>query len=614
MPILACPIPGCTFQTPDIEMTGASSLMNVHAYAHANVQQAPQPVSAPKLIRPKIQHNATCEDWNAFIRRWDTFRVGSGITNQTAPSQLLECTTEKLGNVVLRAHPGFTRMTIDDALATLKSIAVIPVALGVLRSELAAMRQDPDETFRTFAARVQGKAETCEFKTAYHTNCSECQTVLNGEVYYTDEVIRDVLLNGISDMDIRREALSTDGMQTKPITEIIGFIETRETARNANPSSNVSALSEYRKSNRDTNSKRQPRNTAFTPSIFDQSLTAKCPDCNNPFNLYTKKARGWNRRPFTKCESCWKKSNSSPPKQTSTNSAISVTPDVDTLGQIGAVERPSSTSAATTRSSRPAHPLTQQLFTKNGWRKAKTSAHPTVTLQLTMKSRQSKPVKVTAVADTGAQSDLWSLNDFLKAGYKLSDLSPVSLSLNAANKSPIRIDGAFNATFKGQSHNGGSVTCQSTVYVSRDVSTMYLSYDTMVNLGIVNRDFPQIGLYSANPETDPVMPPSDSESSLICGVANVDGSICQCPKRTAVPPRPTSLPFPCTPENNDKMRDWLLDYYGTSSFNTCPHQSLPTMDGPPVEIHLKDNAVPVARHKPIPVPVHWQEQGESTDR
>ena len=60
--------------------------------------------------------------------------------------------------------------------------------------------------------------------------------------------------------------------------------------------------------------------------------------------------------------------------------------------------------------------------------------------------------------------------------------------------------------------------------------------------------------------------------------------------------------------NNEKMRDWLLKYYPSSTFNTCPHQALPSMDRPPVEIHLKDNAVLVARHKAIPVPVHWQEQ------
>ena len=84
----------------------------------------------------------------------------------------------------------------------------------------------------TFAARVQGKAETFEFKTTFYETSSNCNTAINGVIYYTDEVIRDVLLNGITDMDIRREALSTKGIQIKPISDVIRFVKTRETARN----------------------------------------------------------------------------------------------------------------------------------------------------------------------------------------------------------------------------------------------------------------------------------------------------------------------------------------------------------------------------------------------
>lgn len=604
MTILDCPIPGCGFQTADVDVIGAAAILNVHSHTHTNVNPAPaiQRSTAPKLVRPKIQHNSTCEDWNAFIRRWDTFRIGTAITDQAAPSQLLECADEKLGNIVLRAHPNFTTKTLVDALATLKSIAVIPVALGVLRSELAAMRQDPDESFRTYAARVQGKAETCEFKTAYHTNCSNCNNAINGDVYYTDDVIRDVLLNGISDMDIRREALSTENIQTKPVTDVIAFVETRETARNANPAPSISALSEYRKSRRDP--KRPPKNAGQSPSTFEQSLMANCPDCGTSFHLYTKKARGWNKRPYAKCEGCWKKDRSStPPKQTSTSNAISFNPD-DTLGQISSIEHPTDVTVATNK--KPTT-MSHQPFTKSGWKKAKTSDHPKVNLTIAMRTSPSKSTEVTAVADTGAQSNLWALKDFLKAGYKLSDLSPVSLSLNAANKSPIHIEGAFRATFTGQSLNGRKVLSHSVVYVSRDVTTLYLSYDTMVDLGIVNRDFPRIGQYSANSKAEQV-PLSTIQDASICGVSNVDGSLCQCPKRTAVPTRPKVLPFPCTPDNNDKMRKWLLETYGSTSFNTCPHQTLPSMDGPPVEIHMRDDAIPVARHKAIPVPLHWQEQ------
>ena len=78
----------------------------------------------PKLERAKLQFNSTNEDWDtywdAFNRRWETFRVGSGIQNDTATGQLLECTSEQLGNIVLRADPTFTSKSMTDALKILK--------------------------------------------------------------------------------------------------------------------------------------------------------------------------------------------------------------------------------------------------------------------------------------------------------------------------------------------------------------------------------------------------------------------------------------------------------------------------------------------------------------
>ena len=94
----------------------------------------------------------------------------------------------------------------------MRELAVIPVAIGVRRAELMDIRQSPDEPFRTFAAKVQGKAETCAFTTT--ATCS-CGSVV--QVEYKKESVRDVLLAGIADMDIRREALSTADMQKKSI-------------------------------------------------------------------------------------------------------------------------------------------------------------------------------------------------------------------------------------------------------------------------------------------------------------------------------------------------------------------------------------------------------------
>lgn len=73
--------------------------------------------------------------------------------------------------IVLRIYPSYTSSQLPHVLKILKAIAVVPVALGVLRSDLLAMRQDPDELFQIFSARVQGKAETCEFRASFIGTC-----------------------------------------------------------------------------------------------------------------------------------------------------------------------------------------------------------------------------------------------------------------------------------------------------------------------------------------------------------------------------------------------------------------------------------------------------------
>ena len=83
---------------------------------------------------------------------------------------------------------------------------------------------------------------------------------------------------------------------------------------------------------------------------------------------------------------------------------------------------------------------------------------------------------------------------------------------------------------------------------------------------------------------------------------------CSCPTRSQPPARPTSLPFPATEANRQRMEEYLLNLYSSSSFNTCEHQTLPMMTSPPLALSIDPNATPKPCHNPIPVPVHWQEE------
>ena len=63
-----------------------------------------------------------------------------------------------------------------------------------------------------------------------------------------------------------------------------------------------------------------------------------------------------------------------------------------------------------------------------------------------------------------------------------------------------------------------------------------------------------------------------------------------------------------TGKTDQKLQEYLLDYYSSSTFNTCEHQLLPMMQGPPLRIMVDPDAAPVAHHTPVPVPVRWQEE------
>ena len=636
---IRCTVPSCNFQTEEVSEALAIALLNNHGIAHQSVQIAPVlPQQAhtprgPKLDRPKINVGVSTERWNVFVRRWQVFCAGSGIDDASAPAQLFQCAGTELGDSILQANPNAVHDTLPHLLAAMRSMAVIPVATCVLRSELLQLRQARDETFRAFAARVRGKAETCAFATT-------CECGLRAD--YTHHAIRDVLLNGISDPDIQREVLGTKDILLTPVNDVISLVEGKEMARNALPTSSLSAMSSFRRQQNPP-----PGAAIVAPSHADRSKEAKCPDCRSYFKVFTEGSRGWNNKPHQVCITCFRvRRRSNRPRQAPSGNtpAGQAALEQDAISQIAASQsapvhpsrqnhrrrkRPPGTHG--TVQTRTTIRLDHHVFTKGEWKRARLRAHPmipiTISADMSALARHRSAARnlqahaaVSAVADTGAQSDLWSLSDFLASGFSSDDLTPVSLTLSAANRSPISIEGAFFAIITGES-KGKDVSCRSMVYISKSVNAMYLSCETLLGLGVLPYNFPSVdraeeptqlrdqGFNAIQQAAD--IPSINATRSLHEGCqapSAPSDATCLCPQRGVAPPRPSALPFPCTPENNGRMKAWLLDRYASSSFNTCPHRALPCMEGPPVEIHVEPSAIPKACHTPATVPLHWQQR------
>ena len=631
MVVIECSVPDCTFATEDVSEALAIALITNHNVAHRvpapTAPPAPTATSGPKLERPKVNIGVTLEEWNVFTRRWEVFKSGSGISNASAPSQLFQCAGPELGDSLLKANPNAASENLTGLLAAMRSLAIIPVATCVLRTELLQLRQERDEPFRTFTAKVRGKAETC----SYTTSCT-----CGASVDYTDHVIRDVILNGLYDSDIRREVLGIAGILEKPVNEVIALVETKEMARNALPSPSLSAVSSFVKQ------KTSPQNHAPTPSQADRAKEATCPGCRTTFKLFTEGARGWNEKPHQMCIECYranrrkKRNQRQPPQRPPQAPGVHAT-ETEPISQIAALQTKSKGSLRKTTThatvTKPfAARLDHHIFSKGEWKRARLRDHPRlpITISLSRPGGTDKSnfttssdthAEVSAIADTGAQSDLWSLSDFIACGFSREQLHPISLSLSAANRSPISIEGAFFARLATQSSSGNITACHSMVYVSSSVKDMYLSYDSLLNLGLLPRTFPSLDnstrtqserdTSNKQPHVPSVSPEINAMRALNDGCPEPTitlNATCSCPQRGAAPPRPSELPFPCTPENNAKMKAWLLDRYASSTFNTCPHRALPCMEGPPIEIHVDPAATPKACHTPANIPLHWQQR------
>jgi len=86
------------------------------------------------------------------------------------------------------------------------------------------LHQDHGQPIRSFAAKVNGKANTC----AFHKNCT--RNVCTQVVDYTDEMVKYVILSGIADEDIKKEVLGVPDLDDKSLNDTITIIENKEMA------------------------------------------------------------------------------------------------------------------------------------------------------------------------------------------------------------------------------------------------------------------------------------------------------------------------------------------------------------------------------------------------
>ena len=207
-------------------------------------------------------------------------------------------------------------------------------------------------------------------------------------------------------------------------------------------------------------------------------------------------------------------------------------------------------------------------------------------------------ITVTALADTGCQSCLAGSNLLRQLGLTKSDLLPVKTKMRAASNDGINLLGAILLKISGPDAFGRLLITNQMTYISDCTDNFFLCKEACADLGLISSKFPTIGDNLHIKETKSAsIEKTNPETKAPCG----------CPKRSAPPPPPKPPVF-ASSNNRLRLQEFLLRYYSSSTFNTCTHQPLPAMSGPPMHLMVDQDAIPVAYHTPYPTPLHFQDQ------
>ncbi|GFO15432.1 hypothetical protein PoB_004193700 [Plakobranchus ocellatus] len=410
MATIKCPAPGCDAEWPLATPTDVlTRLLDIHsATAHATSTHvhALTAAKAEKVRRPTITASGTSEEWAYFLRS-----------------------------------------TEETVLKNIKTLAVRQENIMVARVQLQQMRQDRDEPIRAFAARLRGQAGVCNFS----IKCP-CGTYVD----YSDVMVRDVLINGLSDEEIRLDILG-ESKQDMTLEEALRYVEAKESGKRS-----ATRLAEgVSKTSRPTTTPQNPSPNALddAAATFDSLCSAnaliqisQAHTVSLDHHVYNEFCKAWERR-------------ASDPQPFVNVTICAMPSDIQSLG-----------------------------------------FHIPI-------SSLTRPVTFPAMADTGCQSCLAGLGLLTKMGLNRRHLLPVKMKMTAANHGAINIVGALALRISGTSPTNKKMNTRQMVYFTTATDRMFLNKQACIALGMIPPSFPTIGeTSSANcvPDAPPHRDPNTS--------------------------------------------------------------------------------------------------------
>ena len=593
------------------------------------------------LPRPKFTLDMTESQWQFTKMQWRAYIEQTPASETQKVEQLRAACDTNLLQRVYDSGSFDSLNTTDLLLAKMKELSVKKVHKTIHMVHMWKMIQEPSEGVRAFVARITGKADLCEMQVKCPTQ--GCDT----KVCYRDEVVLQVLLQGMSDKDLRARTLTQTAQgNLKKLSDVVEYVAAEEAGilQSLNICHESAGIGGIRRS-----------------SYKQQDKIRKCGYCgeNSHGDKNTAKDRegsckAWN----VTCSKCQKLHHLAKVCKSSKTAASTTTESrdlevananaIDVNGYLGAlsttptkhseiapilahIRRASSAPVTTLPLPHHVHSVAQ------GWQQSNPSSAPALSVsvaldraaygslslpppRLKQRPKAGRAFHQKSVADTGAQIVVVPLSLLHNLAIDESSIFPISTAIKAVNAAPVDIIGGVLLKFTATNQRTGhSRTTRQLAYVSRTVPAIYLSREACADIGVISRNFPQVDEFTYPVSASSITEDNTGETAVHCetyslpkcsntGVVRQGEQSCRCPIRELPPTTPPTLPCAPTEENLPQLRQYILERYKSSAFNCCEHQVLPLITGsPPLRLHLDPQATPTAVHTPSAIPRHWVE-------
>ena len=225
----------------------------------------------------------TEHEFKFFQNEWTLYVRATQVTGQTLVDELYSTMSADLRKLAYDQGDINTLATEALMMERIQSLAVSVLHTAVHTVTLHEAEQAPEETVKTFAARVRGIAANCELQ----KTCG-CGATVN----YTEETVYHVVLAGLRDRDLQARCTSQALLkQITDITTLVNFCTAEESSK-LGAASTVAGLRKSAYKQQKAAATRSPstaatcrgcggKHSGYSPAIREKECRAYKVECHN---------------------------------------------------------------------------------------------------------------------------------------------------------------------------------------------------------------------------------------------------------------------------------------------------------------------------------------------